>query len=354
MVGRGGYRHDSNDHDLLSHFPCWMRAYRMHKYTKLLQHLTYRQMKQLSFDQLEQQGIDGLGPRNKLIKLLSDVDVDDLEKCLTPESNTPPSQRQSRAAAAAAPVLVASGRSTSERGQDGSSALEFDTIVTPRTNPAPSNATPAPPKLTGALQPVPMAVVEAATVYEDSTAGPSLVQTQSAAQSLHPQENSANSGRSSAGPSNLGPNTASSFQLKPTAAEFKPLANSLLHNEVVLRNNFGLPKPQVRRFWNRWFWQQGPRHLLPPPNTSPEAFLPMDYPVPRTSRLAPSVGQQGTSSSHREETLDSVTGNQGHVGTMEEVVDFEEDARSPGLPEGMRELAASLIRMVDDLTAGDN
>lgn len=326
----------------------------MHKYTKLLQHLTYRQMKQLSFDQLEQQGIDGLGPRNKLIKLLGDIHVDDLEKCLTPESNTPPSQRRSLAAAAAAPVLVASGRSTSERGQDGPSALEFDTIVTPRTNLAPSNGTPVPPKLNGALQPVPMTVVEAATVWEDATAGPSLDQTKSAAHSLHPQENHPNPGQSSAGPSSLGPDAASSFKLKPTAAEFKPIANRPLHNEVVLRNNFGLPKPQVRRFWNRWFWQQGPRHLLPPPNTSPEAFLPMDYPVPRTSGLAPFDGQQGTSPSHREENLDSGTGNQGHGGTMEEVVDFEEDARSPGLPEGMRELAASLIRMVDDLTAGDN
>lgn len=325
----------------------------MHKYTKLLQHLTYRQMKQLSFDQLEQQGITAQGPRNKLIGLLGDIDVDDLEEYLTPDSSTPPSSREgSTTTAAAAPVLVASGHNTPEGNQGGPSALVCDTIVTARTEAARPDGTPAQSKLNGALQPVPVAVVEAATVCEDSSAEPPYpVQTQPAASSLQPQENNANQGQHPSGPSALQLLTISSFKLKPTATEFKPKANRRLHNQVVVRNFRDLhPKPEIRRFWNGWLWQHRLGYLLPPPDASPNAFLPMDFPVPRTSGLAPPDGQQRASTLHREDILESGTGNQGKRQRMEEV-NFDEDARNPELPEGVRDLAARLIRMVDELTA---
>lgn len=321
----------------------------MHKYTKLLQHLTYRQIKQLDFDQLEQRGITLPGPRDRLIKLFRDIDVDGLEKRLTTEFNTPPSQRRSPAAAAApaAPVLLAQGRSTPEGDQDGRSALDCDIIVTARTEAGSSNGTQALPKLKGTLRPVAVAVVEAAT-----TAEPPPVQTKSAAHSLHPREDNANPGQGSAGSSALQIGTTSSSKLKPTAAAFIPIANRRLHNLVVSRNFRHLhPRPEVRRFWNGWDWQQRLGYLAPPPDTSPEAFLPMDYPVPRTSGLAPPDGQQRTSASHREENLDSGTGNQGIEEDTRRGVDFEEDSHNPEIPEGMRELAARLIRMVDEFPA---
>lgn len=325
----------------------------MHKYTKLLQHLTYRQMKQLDFDQLEQRGITAEGPRNKLIRLFGDIDVDDLEKRLTPESNTPPFQRRSPAATAApaAHVIVAQERSTPEGVQDGPSALVCDAIVTARTEAAPSNGTQAPLEPKGTRRPAAVAAVEAVTVCEDSTSEPPAVQTKFAAHSLHPQEDNAKTGHSSAGPSTLGLNATSSSKLKPTAAAFIPIASRRLHNHVVLLNFRHLhPKPQDRRFWNGWLWQKRLGYLAPPPDTSPEAFLPMEFPVPHTRGLAPPDGQQIASALHREEILDSESGIQGHRETTEEV-DFEEDARNSELPEGMRELAASLIRMVDDFPA---
>lgn len=341
-----------------------MRAYRLHKYTKLLQHLTYRQLKQVDFGHLEQLGIEGVGPRNKLIRLLDEVDVDSLDNNLTPESDTPSSEKRSPAAAAAAvaPVLIAQGRSTQETDQDGTPALIFDNTGAATIEAASPNGHQAPHTVDRTQHAVPVATMEAATVSEDSTACLSFVQTKSATHSLHTQENNTNSGQNSCGPSTLVSDTTTSFKLEPTVAEFTPTTDRSSCKYETLDDFLDKTSPpapaagpQTLFFWNGWFWQQHSRHLLPPPNSRPESFLPMAYPKSSTRGLAPRLNPEGqhqrSSTLLYEEISESLAGDAGQQEeTMGSVV-IEDDAYDLELPEGMRDLAKRLIRLVDELTA---
>ncbi|KAJ4416773.1 Flap-structured DNA-binding and RNA-binding protein [Gnomoniopsis sp. IMI 355080] len=100
-------RHDPADPDLLSHFTCWLKAYRLHKYLDMLKHLEYKQMKKLDNKRLEQLGITAQGARDLLIELLGRIpEEEELE--VTSDNvtgNSPPTMpvRQSNSANSFAP-----------------------------------------------------------------------------------------------------------------------------------------------------------------------------------------------------------------------------------------------------------
>jgi hypothetical protein len=64
---------DPVNFEVLESIPDWMRSLRLHKYTNLFTHMTWRQVIQLNDTQLSEMGVAALGARRKFLKVFEHI-----------------------------------------------------------------------------------------------------------------------------------------------------------------------------------------------------------------------------------------------------------------------------------------